>query len=162
MVFKHALANSPARSLREEYIIRMLRGYSLDKFNASKVLPVSHGLLEEGFVRPGKIPIDLVRDHPVVPHAFLPGRRGSSFSAGEPVSRGAAFVRQILGLMFHVVEFDRAQLSIVQRYDLVGRVVEIASDQGYPPPTVSTFARSENKRIISRRILSITGNKISS
>lgn len=85
----------------------MLLRNPLDELDASEVFPVSHGLLEQGLVSAGKIPIDLVRDYTVVPYTFLACSRGSSCPPREPVSRRSTFVRQILWFMLHVVELYR-------------------------------------------------------
>lgn len=61
--------DSPAGSLGEHNPVRVLLG-SLDKLHAGVVLPVPHGLLEQGFVDTTEVGIDLVGDHRVVPDPF--------------------------------------------------------------------------------------------
>lgn len=120
-------SNSPARPLREQYIIRMLLWYPFHEFHASEILPVSHRLFEQSFVGAGKISIDLVRDHPVIPHPLLPSRRRSPRPARQ--SRGPALPRHLFRPVLHVVELDRTQLPIVKRHHLVRRLVQVSSDR---------------------------------
>lgn len=77
--------NLPTGSLREENIIRMFSWYSLDELDASKVFPMSHGLLEKCLVSSGKVTIDLVRYNTMIPDTFLSCSRGSSISRWEIV-----------------------------------------------------------------------------
>lgn len=99
-----ALANSPARPLGEQYIIRMLLGDPLHEFDASEILPVSHRLFEQSFVGAWKVSIDLVRDHPVIPYPFLASCR----SPPRPTRKSLAFPRPpVFPLVLHVVELDR-------------------------------------------------------
>ena len=64
--------DGPAGSLREDDEMRMLQG-PLDEFDAGEILPVSHGLFEEGLVSTGEVGVDLVRDDAVVPDALFAG-----------------------------------------------------------------------------------------
>lgn len=122
-------SNSPARPLREEYIIRMLLGYPFHEFHAGEILPVSHRLFEQSFVGAGKISIDLVRDHPVIPHPLLPSRRRSPRPARQPLPRGPALPRHLFRPVLHVVELDRTQLPIVKRHHLVRGLVQLSFDR---------------------------------
>lgn len=112
-------SDSPARPFRKQYVIRMLPRHSLHELDAGEVLPVSHRLLEQGLVRAGEITIDLVRDHAVIPHAFLTRGGRATHPARKRVPRCATLVRQVFRLVLHVVELDRTDASIVQGDNLV-------------------------------------------
>lgn len=46
---------------------------ALHKLDARRVLPVAHGLFEEGFVQAAEVAVDLVGDDTVIPNALLFG-----------------------------------------------------------------------------------------
>lgn len=70
------VAVSPAGAFSEDDEVLVL-GRAFDELDTGEVLPVAHGLLEEGLVGAGEVGLDLVRDDAVVPHALL-ARRGRS------------------------------------------------------------------------------------
>lgn len=70
----------PARSFGEHNVIRMLVRVAFDKLNTREILPVSHGLFEQRFVRTAKATVDLVRYYPEIPDPFF-SRRGRSASS---------------------------------------------------------------------------------
>ena len=76
----------PAGAFRKDDEMRMVHG-PFDKFDARKVLPVTHGLFEERFVRAGKVGVDLVRNHSVVPDALFARRRGAPRPDGDASAR---------------------------------------------------------------------------
>lgn len=43
----------------------------LHELDTREVLPVPHGLLEQGLVGPAEVSVDLVGNHPVFPNALL-------------------------------------------------------------------------------------------
>ena len=63
----------PAGAFGEDDEMRMIDG-ALDEFHASEVLPVTHGLFEEGLVGAREVGVDFVRNDAVVPNAILTGR----------------------------------------------------------------------------------------
>lgn len=71
------LANSylPARSLSENDVILLFVPFY--KFEACKVFPVPHCLLDQCFIRTSKITIYFIWYNSVIPNSFLP-RRSSS------------------------------------------------------------------------------------
>lgn len=78
----------PARSFRENDVILMFISISLDELDAREVFPMLHCLLEEGFVHPTEVAVDLVRDHSVVPDSLLSG----SGRPSDPMARSVVFV----------------------------------------------------------------------
>lgn len=87
--------NSPTGSLGEEDVVGVLAGVALDELDASPVLPVAHGHLEEGLVAAAEVGVDVVRDDAVLPNALLarrsrtlrpPAASASTFSAALPAA----------------------------------------------------------------------------
>ena len=62
-----------AGSLGEDDPVWMIRG-SLHKLNARVVLPVPHGLLEQGLVHPAEVRVYFVGNDGEVPNPLWPGR----------------------------------------------------------------------------------------
>lgn len=75
--------NSPTRSLSKNYVVWMIQRISLDKLNASKVFPMSHGLFKQSFVGATKISINLIGNYSEIPNSILFSScsSGNSFSA---------------------------------------------------------------------------------
>lgn len=67
-----------AGPLGEHNVILMLVRHALDEFDTGEVFPVTHRLLEESLVGTAEVAVDLVRNYPVVPDAFLASCRGAS------------------------------------------------------------------------------------
>lgn len=53
----------------------MQRVVPLHELDAREVLPVPHGLLEQGLVGAAEVAINLVRDHAILPNTFFAVRR---------------------------------------------------------------------------------------
>ena len=70
--FKQYVRYLPTRPLSEQNVIGMFHWHSLYKFDAGEVLPVTHGLFEQGFVRSAEIAVNFIRNHAVVPHPLFP------------------------------------------------------------------------------------------
>ena len=75
--------------------MRMVHG-AFDEFDAGEVLPVSHGLLEQGLVSAGEIGVDLVRNDSVVPDAILTSRGSAPHSHSGGVSSAGGRVTVVV------------------------------------------------------------------
>lgn len=58
-------------ALRKDNVVGVLVRIAFHKLDARKVLPMTHRLLEQCLVRPTKVRINLVGNHPVVPDSLL-------------------------------------------------------------------------------------------
>lgn len=61
----------PTRSFREDNVIFMHVRISFHKLDTGEVLPMSHGLFEEGLVSSAEVAVDLVWYDAVVPDSFF-------------------------------------------------------------------------------------------
>jgi len=55
----------------------MIYRIPVHEFNAGKIFPVSHGLLEQRFVHASEVLIDLERNDTIVPNSLLAGSGGT-------------------------------------------------------------------------------------
>lgn len=76
-IYIYRYGGLPAAAYGEYNIIGMYFRIALHKLDARRVLPVAHGLFEEGFVEAAEVTVDLVGDDTVVPNALLFGCYGT-------------------------------------------------------------------------------------
>lgn len=75
--------NLPAAANREHYVIGMDLRVALYELDTRGVLPMAHGQFEKRLMDATEVAIDLVRNHPIVPDAFLFG----GDSTGHPMTQ---------------------------------------------------------------------------
>lgn len=71
------LLYSPTATYGEHNVVRVMFRFSFHKLNAGRVLPMTHGLLEQSLVQSTEVAIDFIGYHSVVPDSFLLSRYSS-------------------------------------------------------------------------------------